>query len=121
MIEKYGLDQFKYFLLREVTLGQDGDFSEFSFKARINSELSNNLGNLIQRTLKFIGKNFENKMPLDLEGLSENNLLNEVYDLFSKVKKHMHSLEINKAIDEIISLLTKLNKFMDLSRTLGIQ
>ena len=115
MIEKYGLDQFKYFLLREVTLGQDGDFSEFSFKARINSELSNNLGNLIQRTLKFIGKNFENKMPADLEGLSENNLLNEVYDLFSKVKKHMHSLEINKAIDEIISLLTKLNKFMDLA------
>ena len=52
MIEKYGLDQFKYFLLREVTLGQDGDFSEYSFKARINSELSNNLGNLIQRTLK---------------------------------------------------------------------
>ncbi len=115
MIEKYGLDQFKYFLLREVTLGQDGDFSEFSFKARINSELSNNLGNLIQRTLKFTGKNFENKMPADLEGLSENNLLNEVYDLFSKVKKHMHSLEINKAIDEIISLLTKLNKFMDLA------
>ena len=54
-------------------------------------------------------------MPAEIEGLSENNLLNEVYDLFPKVKKHMQSLEINKAIDEIISLLTKLNKFMDLA------
>ena len=67
MIDKYGLDQLKYFLLREVTLGQDGDFSESSFKARINADLSNNLGNLIQRTLKFTGKNFENKMPYQLE------------------------------------------------------
>ena len=42
MIDKYGLDQFRYFLLREVTLGQDGDFSESSFKARVNADLSNN-------------------------------------------------------------------------------
>ena len=115
MIEKYGLDQFKYFLLREVTLGQDGDFSEYSFKARINSELSNNLGNLIQRALKFTSKNFKNKMPAEIEVLGKNDLLNEVYDLLPKVKKHMQSLEINKAIDEIVAMLTKLNKFMDLA------
>ena len=115
MIEKYGLDQFKYFLLREVTLGQDGDFSEYSFKARINSELSNNLGNLIQRTLKFTSKNFKNKMPAEIDDLDNNDLLNEVYDLLPKVKKHMQSLEINKAIDEIVAMLTKLNKFMDLA------
>lgn len=115
MIEKYGLDQFKYFLLREVTLGQDGDFSEYSFKARINSELSNNLGNLIQRALKFTSKNFKNKMPAEIEVLGKNDLLNEVYGLLPKVKKHMQSLEINKAIDEIVAMLTKLNKFMDLA------
>ena len=115
MIEKYGLDQFKYFLLREVTLGQDGDFSEHSFKARINSELSNNLGNLIQRTLKFTSKNFKNKMPAEIDDLDNNDLLNEVYDLLQRVKKHMQSLEINKAIDEIVVMLTKLNKFMDLA------
>ena len=115
MIEKYGLDQFKYFLLREVTLGQDGDFSEHSFKARINAELSNNLGNLVQRTLKFTSKNFKNKMPAEIEVLGKNDLLNEVYDLLPKVKKHMQSLEINKAIDEIVAMLTKLNKFMDLA------
>ena len=51
MIKKYGLDQLRFFLLREVTLGQDGDFSEQSFKTRINSDLSNNLGNLDTKSL----------------------------------------------------------------------
>ena len=55
MINKFGLDQFRYFLLREVPLGNDGDFSEKSLIIRINSDLSNNLGNLIQVT-KFLKK-----------------------------------------------------------------
>ena len=67
MIDKYGLDQLKYFLLREVTLGQDGDFSESSFKARINADLSNNLGNLIQRTLKFTEKILKIKCHINLK------------------------------------------------------
>ena len=115
MIDKYGLDQLKYFLLREVTLGQDGDFSESSFKARINADLSNNLGNLIQRTLKFTGKNFENKMPYQLEEPKKNDLLYETYNLYPNVKKSMQNFQINKAIEEIFFFLTKLNKFMDKS------
>ena len=55
IIERFGLDQFRFFLLREVTLGKDGDFfNKSSFKNRINADLSNNLGNLVQRTLKFL-------------------------------------------------------------------
>ena len=115
MIEKYGLDQLRYFLLREVTLGQDGDFSEFSFKARINADLSNNFGNLVQRTLKFTGKNFENKMPYELDEPKENDLLSEVYELYPKVRANIEDFQINKAIEEIFILLTKLNKFMDKS------
>ena len=113
MIDKYGLDQFRYFLLREVTLGQDGDFSEHSFKARINSDLSNNLGNLIQRTLKFNAKHFANKMPIDIQEPKKNDLLYEVYNLFPKIKVNMQNFQINKAIEEIFILLAKLNKFMD--------
>ena len=115
MIDKYGLDQLRYFLLREVTLGQDGDFSEFSFKARINADLSNNFGNLVQRTLKFTGKNFENKMPYELDEPKENDLLSEVYELYPKVRANIEDFQINKAIEEIFILLTKLNKFMDKS------
>ena len=113
MIDKYGLDQFRYFLLREVTLGQDGDFSEHSFKVRINSDLSNNLGNLIQRTLKFNAKHFSNKMPIDIQEPKKNDLLYEVYNLFPKIKVNMQNFQINKAIEEIFILLAKLNKFMD--------
>ena len=64
-----------------MTLGQDGDFSEFS--ARINADLSNNLGNLVQRTLKFAGKILKNKMPYELEE-PKNDLLSEVYELYPK-------------------------------------
>ena len=113
MIDKFGLDQLRHFLLREVTLGQDGDFSEHSFKTRINADLSNNLGNLIQRTLKFVGKNFENKMPFDLQEPKNKDLLSEVYNLFPKVKISMEKFKINKSIEEIFIIITKLNQFMD--------
>jgi len=66
IMDQYGLDQFKYFLLREVSLGNDGDYSIKSFLDRINADLSNNLGNLIQRTLKFLSKNFSSKIPYSI-------------------------------------------------------
>ena len=115
MIEKYGLDQLRFFLLREVTLGQDGDFSEQSFKTRINSDLSNNLGNLIQRALKFNNKNFSNKMPFELEKPNKDDLLFEVYNMYEKIKPDMDNYQISKALEKIFTLLNKLNKFMDKS------
>ena len=115
MIDKYGLDQFRYFLLREVTLGQDGDFSESSFKARVNADLSNNLGNLIQRTLKFNAKNFENKMPSELREPKENDLLFDTYNLLPKIRLSMQNFQINRAIEEIFIQVSNLNKFMDKS------
>ena len=63
IIDKYGLDQFKYFLLREVRFGQDGDFSEEALIKRVNSDLSNDYGNLAQRVLTFIYKNNECLIP----------------------------------------------------------
>ena len=85
-------------------MGQDGDFSEFSFKARINADLSNNLGNLVQRTLKFAGKNFKNKMPYELEE-PKNDLLSEVYELYPKIRANIEDFQINKAIEEILFYL----------------
>ena len=102
------------FLLREVTLGQDGDFSEQGFKLRINAELSNNLGNLVQRTLKFLKKNFDNKVPYEL---SEVDLklfpLKNAIQFFKKVNTSFLNFEINKALDEIFNFISNLNKFMD--------
>ncbi len=114
IINNYGLDQFRFFLLREVTLGQDGDFSEQGFKLRVNAELSNNLGNLVQRTLKFLKKNFDNKVPYEL---SEEDLkmfpLNKSYEIFKEVNTSFLNFEVNKALDEIFSFISDLNKFMD--------
>ena len=114
IIDKFGLDQFRYFLLREVTLGQDGDFSENALKNRINSDLSNNLGNLVQRTIKFLFKNFEGVLPFQLElSLSDNYPLKDAYLLFPKVEKRIINLELSKGIDEIFVFISNLNKFMD--------
>ena len=63
LVEKYGLDQFRYFLLREVPFGNDGDFSEAAMAQRVNGELANELGNLAQRFLSFIGKNLGGVLP----------------------------------------------------------
>ncbi|MDB0028413.1 methionine--tRNA ligase, partial [Alphaproteobacteria bacterium] len=63
LIDKYGLDQTRYFLLREVPFGRDGDFSETAMIARTNSDLANDLGNLSQRTLSLVVKNCDGIMP----------------------------------------------------------
>ena len=102
IIDNFGLDQFRYFLLREVTLGQDGDFSEKALKNRVNSDLSNNFGNLVQRTIKFLFKNFEGVIPFQLDSNSLNNQpLKDSYFLFSKVEKLITNFELSKGIEEI--------------------
>jgi methionyl-tRNA synthetase len=71
MVAKYGLDQVRYFLLREVSFGQDGDFSEAAMAHRINGELANELGNLAQRFLSFIAKNLGGVLPAPGELMGE--------------------------------------------------
>ncbi len=117
MIEKFGLDQFRYFLLREVPLGNDGDFSEISLINRINSDLSNNLGNLIQRVIKFINKNFVNTVPFSiLEDSDKNNIINKGYNLILIIKEKMIDFQISKCLEEIFLYVDELNKFMDESQ-----
>ena len=114
MINKYGLDQFRYFLLREVPLGNDGDFSEKSLIIRINSDLSNNLGNLIQRVTKFLKKNFNNKIPYSLIDEHETNKqLKQGYLLINNIKIKMNNFEISKCLEDIFLYIDELNKFMD--------
>ena len=114
IIENYGIDQFKYFLLREVPLGNDGDFSENSMVARINSDLSNNLGNLIQRVIKFINKNFDNSLPYSTDDDAE---IHEIqargYELINIIKFKMEKFQISKTLEDIFIYIDELNKFVD--------
>ena len=113
LIDKYGLDQLRYFLLREVTLGQDGDFSEKSFIKRVNSDLANNLGNLIQRTLKLLEKHFDNKIPLKISELKNVEVLLDTYKLVTLVKPKIENFEYNKALESIFNQIDQLNQFID--------
>ncbi len=114
MIDKYGLDQFRYFLIREIPLGNDGDFSKEAFLNRINSDLSNNLGNLIQRVMKFIYKNYDNRLPSKIDStLDGYNLIKDGYELLPLIDRKIEHFEISKCLEEIFIYIDKLNKFVD--------
>ena len=114
MIDEFGLDQFKYFLLREVPLGNDGDFSEKALVSRVNSDLSNNLGNLVQRVIKFLDKNYNNTVTHSFcEEKNISKIQKKGYELINIVKKKMEKLEISKALEEIFFYVDDLNKFVD--------
>ena len=103
--EKYGNDVLRYFLLREITLGEDGDFSVLRLKERYQSELANGLGNLMNRVFAMTEKYFNGKVPEKCEGNISPTWLS--YDLnMSEVKPHA-------ALKDIWDLIDYLNKFID--------
>lgn len=108
------IDYFRYFLLREVPFGNDGDYSRTSFLARVNSELANNIGNLAQRSLSMIFKNSEGKI-VDFSAYEEAApLLKSAYLLQENVQNKMASFAFDQAINEIISHASKCNEWLNL-------
>ncbi len=114
LVDEYGLDQVRYFLLREVSFGQDGDFSHHRMIDRINKDLANDLGNLFQRVLSMVAKNCEGKVPEMLE-LSDDDrtLLEYTKHLPAKVRTHMDDLAFHKALDAIWEVVGAGNRYMD--------
>ena len=114
VISQYGLDQIRFFLFREVPFGNDGDFSRDSIAERVNADLSNNFGNLIQRICSFIQKNcnsiVENKFILNS---IDNQLLQFSDTKINKYISHMNNQEIYKALKETFELLTHINVYVD--------
>jgi len=107
------LDYFRYFLMREVPFGNDGDYSRESFILRVNAELANNIGNLVQRTLSMIFKNNDRKI-VDFSSYEDGvDLLKSAYELKEKFTDHMKNLAFDKAIFEILSHGSKCNEFIN--------
>lgn len=113
-ISLYGVDAVRYFALREVPFGSDGNFSEEALVNRINSDLANVLGNLVNRTITMANKYFSG--VVSNKGISlevDDDLVISKNGLLKRVDEKMNSLEVNLALDEIFSLLRKSNKYID--------
>ena len=94
MADKYGVDAFRYFLLSEMTLGQDAAFSEEAFVKRYNSDLANDLGNMLNRAVKLIVRNFDSKIPapgtLTTEDMELFGAASEAADFMERAVRDLH-------------------------------
>lgn len=115
LIAKYGVDGARYFLLREVPFGNDGDFSHSNALNRINNDLANGLGNLAQRTLSFIYKNCEAKIPAPSELTADDKALLEAAQvtMLASVREHLDNQKFHRALEAIWSVVDKANLYID--------
>ena len=115
LVEKYGADVVRYFLIRGVSFGSDGDFSESALVQRANTQLSNEFGNLAQRTLSMVHKNCEGKVPTLTQGLSDTDqqLIAQAQNLSNVVRDYLDKQELHKYADAIWSIVWAANKYID--------
>ena len=117
LVEKYGLDQTRYFLLREVPFGQDGNFSRQAMAERINSDLANNIGNLAQRTLSMIAKHCGGRVPTPLHRPQDNELLEKAQvtrpTSLDDAREQMLRCKFHEVLQAILAMSSAANEFID--------
>ncbi len=115
LIDRYGLDAFKYFLLREFTFGQDAVFSPEGFIERFNFDLCNDLGNLLNRTIGMINKYFNGTIQTNLNAKTEfdDELEKFTEEEIQNVEQCMDSYHISNALENIWSIISRTNKYID--------
>jgi methionyl-tRNA synthetase len=112
LADAYGTDQLRYFFLREVPFGQDGNYSHEAIVNRINADLANDLGNLAQRSLSMIAKNCEGLMP-GLHGFDETDhaMLQAAYDLPAKARMAIEDFALHTVLNEIWAVIGDANRY----------
>ncbi len=114
MIEQYGLDPLRYYLIKEVSFGNDGNISQERLEDCINSDLANNYGNLCQRVTAFVEKNCNNQIPKDINFQKDDLLiLNKYSDNINEIRTKIDSQNINFYIDYIVKSLFEANKYFN--------
>ena len=114
IIEKYGIDQLRYYLTKEVSLGNDGSISMENLKACINNDLANNYGNLCQRVFSFIKKNCNNRIPKP-NNLKDNDLklINNIRDNLAKITDLINKQSLNEYIKIVVGFSFDANKYFN--------
>lgn len=115
LLDKYGVDAIRYFLLREVSFGQDGNYSEEALLRRINTDLANDYGNLVSRTVAMIDKYFDGLLPApsDKVAAPDDDLRHLAADTPDQAAKHLDVLQFPLALESIWQLIRRANKYID--------
>ena len=111
--DTYGCDQIRYFILREISFGNDGDFSKDRLVERINSDLANSLGNLFQRVLSMVAKNIGHVPTLNELTDADHEYIKHFDTIISDVRNEMDTLQFHKALERIWQLIYAANQYMD--------
>jgi methionyl-tRNA synthetase len=114
LIDDYGVDPVRYYLMREMVLGHDSSFTMESFIQRYNSDLANDFGNLLSRVTTLIKKNYDNVIPFPGE-LSEMDIAikNKGEILPDKINELINGMRLNDAIEEVMQFIRTVNKYME--------
>lgn len=115
LIDRYGLDATKYYLLRLLSFGQDSMFTPEDFVDRYNADLANDLGNLLNRTIGMINKYFDGVIPVDIKEETEfDSILREfAEEQINKVEEYMDDYHVSQAIQELWKYIARVNKYID--------